>query len=430
MVKPKNKHSLSHVRHDPAHCLAPGLFRALKRGERKRSKLDVTYDYGDGKRIEFSGPEPLGADDLRILQGLVAMAGPNGLVLGPEPKTEGGRQLRLFLEPKWEAVTADAMVVKGSYRALAKEIGAEVDSGGALKHIQDCIERLWKVSIIAQNGRKRQGFRLLSEYASDEADGRLYVALTPLIAQAVMGGGQHVRISMDEVRALDSETARLLHQRLCGWIDPGKTGKASIDTLCGYVWPSEASGSTMRKRRQRVREALPELVALGWTVTEFAAGKYDITRPKAAGKTCSRLGDEIAATLRNRDYISDASVNVQITNFKFSVLGEVASPGTYNVDGQRLTILEALSRAGDLNIDGNRDITLIRETNGRRQIATVDLRSKDLFQSPYYYIQQNDTIYVTPAERKINTRSDTVQYIGWTASGLGLIIGIVALCAL
>lgn len=73
MVKPKNKHSLSHVRHDPAHCLAPGLFRALKRGERKRSKLDVTYDYGDGKRIEFSGPEPLGADDLRILQGYKPM---------------------------------------------------------------------------------------------------------------------------------------------------------------------------------------------------------------------------------------------------------------------------------------------------------------------------------------------------------------------
>ncbi|MDG2855448.1 replication protein C, IncQ-type, partial [Vibrio parahaemolyticus] len=260
MAKPKNKHSLSHVRHDPAHCLAPGLFRALKRGERKRGKLDVTYDYGDGKRIEFSGPEPLGADDLRILQGLVAMAGPSGLVLEPEPETPGGQQLRLFLEPKWEAVTADAMVVKGSYRALAREIGyANIEDS---KPIRDCIERLWKVSIIAQNGRKRQGFRLLSEYASDEADGRLYVALNPLIAQAVMGGGQHVRISMDEVRALDSETARLLHQRLCGWIDPGKTGKAAIDTLCGYVWPSEASGAAMRKRRQRVREALPELIAL------------------------------------------------------------------------------------------------------------------------------------------------------------------------
>lgn len=280
-MKP-NKYSLSHVRHDPAHCLAPGLFRALKRGERKRSKLDVVYDYGDGKRIEFSGPEPLGADDLRILQGLVAIAGPCGLVLGPEPKTEGGQQLRLFLEPKWEAVEANAMVVKGSYRALAREIGYSTDSGKHFRVIRDCIERMWKVSIIAQNGRRRQGFRLLAEYASDEADGRLYVALNPLIAQAVMGGGQYVRISMDEVRALNSETARLLHQRLCGWIDPGKTGKAAIDTLCSYVWPSAATDSTMRKRRQRVREALSELAALGWTVDEYAAGKYDIARPKAA----------------------------------------------------------------------------------------------------------------------------------------------------
>ncbi|HHZ1064596.1 TPA: replication protein C, IncQ-type [Haemophilus influenzae] len=74
-----------------------------------------------------------------------------------------------------------------------------------------------------------------------------------------------------------------MRRRLCGWIDPGKTGKVTIDTLCSYVWPSEASGSTMRKRRQRVRMALPELVALGWTVAEFAAGKYDITRPKAVG---------------------------------------------------------------------------------------------------------------------------------------------------
>ena len=139
MAKPK--HNLSHARHDPAHCLAPGLFRALKRGERKRSKLDVTYDYGDGKRIEFSGPEPLGADDLRILQGLVAMAGPSGLVLGPEPKTPGGQQLRLFLEPKWEAVETDAMVVKGSYRALAREVGyADIEDS---RPIRECIERLW-----------------------------------------------------------------------------------------------------------------------------------------------------------------------------------------------------------------------------------------------------------------------------------------------
>jgi hypothetical protein len=275
-----HKHELTHVRHDPAHCLAPGLFRALKRGERKRLKLDITYDYGDGKQVTFKGPEPLGADDLRILQGLVAMAGPSGLLLGPDPKTEGGRQLRLFMEPKWEAVEADAMVVKGSYRSLAREIGyANIEYS---KPIRECIERLWTVSIIVKNGQKRQGFRLLADYASDDADGRLYVALNPLIAQAVMGGGQHVRISMDEVRALGNDTARLLHQRLCGWIDPCKNGRVGVDTLCNYAWPEEASGATMRQRRKRVRDALPELVALGWTVDEYAQGKYKITRPAVA----------------------------------------------------------------------------------------------------------------------------------------------------
>lgn len=275
-----SKHDLTHARHDPVHCLAPGLFRSLKRGERKRSKLDVVYDYGNGKRIEFSGPEPLGADDLRILQGLVAMAGPCGLVLSSDPQTEAGRQLRLFLEPKWEAVQQDAMVVKGSYRSLAREVGyADIDN---TRPVRDCIERLWKVSIIAQNGRKRQGFRLLSEYASDEQEGKLYVALNPLIARAIMGG-QHIRIDMAEVRKLQTDPAHLIHQRLCGWIDLGKSGRVELDTLCGYVWPDEpANPNTIKKRRQTARKALAELAAVGWRLDEYAKGKWEIRRPKAS----------------------------------------------------------------------------------------------------------------------------------------------------
>lgn len=273
-----SKYELTHARHDPAHCLAPGLFRSLKRGERKHAKLDVVYDLGDGRRIEFSGPEPLGADDLRVLQGLVAMAGPGGLVLSPEPKTEGGRQLRVALELKWDAVTAEALVIKGSYRALAREIGyTDLDD---TKTVRKCIERLWKVSIVAQNGRKRQGFHLLSEYASDEADGRLFVALNPLIAQAVMGGGKHAHIDMAEVRALRTDPARLMHQRLCGWIDPGKSGRVDLDTLCSYAWPSKASENTMKKRRGIARKAIQELTALGWTVNEYAKNKFEISRPK------------------------------------------------------------------------------------------------------------------------------------------------------
>lgn len=153
-----------------------------------------------------------------------------------------------------------------------------------------------------------------------------------------------------------------------------------------------------------------------------------IGKIKAAGKTCTQLATDISNALKNSEYIKDASVNVQIMNFKFSVLGEVNAPGTYEIQGQRITIMEAISRAGDLNIDGNREIALIRENNGTRQIAKLDLRSKDIFSSPYYYLQQNDTIYVSPSERKVNTRSDTAQYYAWGLSGIGLTIAVIALC--
>jgi len=143
------------------------------------------------------------------------------------------------------------------------------------------------VSIIAQDGSKRRGFRLLSEYASDQRNGRLYVALNPLIASAVIGGGRHARIEMSEVRALHADPARLMHQRLCGWIDPGKSGRVELDTLCGYVWPEEASAEAMKKRRQAARKALDELKKLpGWAVNEYARMKFEIGRP--AGRTPQR----------------------------------------------------------------------------------------------------------------------------------------------
>lgn len=123
------------------------------------------------------------------------------------------------------------------------------------------------------------GFRLLSEYASDEDEGKLYVALNPRLASAVMGG-QHVRISMEEVRALRTDPARLIHQRLCAWIDPGKWGRVETDTLCGYVWPTEAgSTAAVKKRRHTARLALSELAGLGWRLREYAKDKWEIGRP-------------------------------------------------------------------------------------------------------------------------------------------------------
>ena len=280
-----SKFDLTHARHDPAHCLAPGLFRSLKRGERKRSKLDVTYTYGKDS-IRFWGPEPLGADDLRVLQGLVAMAATSGkdgrgIILSQEPKTDEGRQLRLWLELKWDALEKDALVAKGSFGQLARELGYADEGGSQFKTIRESIERLWVVSVIVERDGRRQGFRILSDYASDEQECKLFVALNPRLAEAVMGERPHTRIDMAEVRALQTDPARLMHQRLCGWIDPGKSGRVEIDTLCSYIWPDQASTEAMKKRRQTARKALAELAALGWKVSEYAAGKWEIGRPPA-----------------------------------------------------------------------------------------------------------------------------------------------------
>ena len=275
---------LTHVRHDPAHCLAPGLFRSLKRGERKRLKLDVTYTHGEDS-IRFWGPEPLGVDDLRILQGLVAMAaisgdGGRGIVLRNETESEVGQQLRLLLDLKWDAVEKDAMVAKGSFRQLARELGYADDGGSQFKTIRDSIERLWAVSVIVERNGQRQGFRILSDYVSDDREGKLFVSLNPRLAEAVMGERPHTRLDMTEVRALQTDPARLIHQRLSGWIDAGKSGRVELDTLCNYVWPDETKNpNTLKKRRQTARKALAELISVGWAVHEYAKGKWEIRRP-------------------------------------------------------------------------------------------------------------------------------------------------------
>jgi len=279
-------YELTHARHDPATCLVPGLFRSLMRGERKKEKLDITYTHGKSS-VRFWGPEPLGADDLRVLQGLVAMAavsGPNrrGITLRPEPITQAGKELREALEMRWDAVERDALVVQGSFSRLTKEIGYAEDGGKQIGAIRKCIERLWAVSVIVERLGRRQGFRILSDYGSDEKSGQLHVALNPRFLDSVLGvGKRYTHIEMAEVRALRTDPARLIHQRLCGWIDPGKSGRVEIATLCGYVWPDAASDATHRQRRVTMRRVMAELAEIGWSVEEYAKNKWDIRRPKA-----------------------------------------------------------------------------------------------------------------------------------------------------
>lgn len=151
----------------------------------------------------------------------------------------------------------------------------------------------------------------------------------------------------------------------------------------------------------------------------------DITFPvlgrlHVVGKTHAQLAAEIEQRLVSEGHILDAKVTVKLLNFKVSVLGEVTRPGQIQATGERLTIFEALSMVGDLTIYGQRkNVTVVREENGTRTVGELDLTSKDVFESPYYYLHQNDVVYVEPnVKRKRSAERDpmTLSYISSVVS--------------
>jgi polysaccharide export outer membrane protein len=116
---------------------------------------------------------------------------------------------------------------------------------------------------------------------------------------------------------------------------------------------------------------------------------------KVAGLTRLQVVEFLQKQLQA--YVEGAVVNVQILNYKFTVLGQVRTPGVYTIPTERYTILEALGQSGDLLPTGVRNnVLLVREENGERKEYRLDLTQKDIFTSPAYYIRQNDVIYVEP----------------------------------
>ena len=117
----------------------------------------------------------------------------------------------------------------------------------------------------------------------------------------------------------------------------------------------------------------------------------------AAGLTPVALAEHIRTRIVRDGYIRDATVTVKLLNFKVSVMGEVNRPGVYPIPTERVTILEALSLAGDMTVFGKRDkVLIVREQDGEREMHYIDINSTQLFNSPYYYLHQNDLVYVEP----------------------------------
>ena len=119
---------------------------------------------------------------------------------------------------------------------------------------------------------------------------------------------------------------------------------------------------------------------------------------RVAGLTREQLAETIKQKIIDGEQIQDPVVNVEFMNFKISVLGEVRTPGLFYLQDDKITILEAIARAGDLTIYGRRDNILVQryDQNGNINFYHVDLRSIDLVHSPVFYLQQNDIVYVSP----------------------------------
>lgn len=103
-------------------------------------------------------------------------------------------------------------------------------------------------------------------------------------------------------------------------------------------------------------------------------------------------------------YLNNPIINITIANYKVTVLGEVQRPGTYNIPNERITLLEALGKAGDMTIYGKRNnVIILREQNGVKQHTIVDITKSDFLNSPYYFLHQNDVVYIQPNSAQVNS---------------------------
>lgn len=129
---------------------------------------------------------------------------------------------------------------------------------------------------------------------------------------------------------------------------------------------------------------------------------------RVEGLTREQLSDSLKAKLV--DVLPDPVITVNFLNFRITVIGEVGKPGTFSIYGDRITILEAIGMAGDLTIYGRRaEVLVIRENNGIRTTARLDLKSRKMFESPYFYLQQNDVVYVEPIQARARSVSPFVN---------------------
>lgn len=148
----------------------------------------------------------------------------------------------------------------------------------------------------------------------------------------------------------------------------------------------------------------------GYLVDELGFIDYPVVgKVKVSGMTMRQVKELL--TDRLKAYVKEPVVEARIINYKITVLGEVSHPGSIIAPNHKISVVDAIAAAGDVPITGRKDnVLIIRETEGRREFARLNLNSKNVFQSPYYYLKQNDIVYVEPTRLRRQETNDFLRF--------------------
>lgn len=283
---------------------APGLFRNFKKGERNKQSLDIEYESGD-VIFRFVSGELLDATDLRVLQGIIAVA--TGTVHqsgGVRKLLREGRTERHKPAMKGNLSPHRIIAVHFTLLILAAAIGYTRPGGATRSILRESIKRLSGVTVFVERCGRAGSYQLISDVATDAKTGELIVGLSPDLANSVLRKNNFLRLSIDEIKNLKSDAARLIHSRL-HWINQGTSSSIGLEKLCAYVYADEPTTIVAtKKRRREVRDAMLELTWLGWGVSKNDNGVYAVIRPPANSRTLKspvkNESEQVPPLCRNR----------------------------------------------------------------------------------------------------------------------------------
>ena len=198
------------------------------------------------------------------------------------------------------------------------------------------------------------------------------------------------------------------------------------------------TGAYMVSTDGAVKTAGVDMTEVGYRVDEEGSIVFPILgKIQVAGKSLKEISELIENMIKSENYLSDPEVTIEFLNFRYTILGAVNAKGTFTVDGDKITIIEAIAKAGDVTNAARLDkIAVIRMVDGKQQIFYNDLRTADVFMSPTYYLQQNDIVYVEPKYKDQSAGTKWIQISSmvvslaslftsliWALSNAGLIGG-------